>query len=152
VTTTQGTVEAVPPPVDTETPSVAISTAPAVRVGTTGTFSNGVKVLVSKVSVVKVKATGPGDIAGDGVAVRLTVHNSSKKSFDLDGLAVTASYDQGTPASPGGAGTGKLLTGSLKVGAKATGVYVFTVPKAKASTVEIQVSSDSSAIIVVYKR
>jgi len=90
--------------------------------------------------------------SGDGVAVQLTVHNSSKKSFDLNGLAVTAFYDQGTPASPGGAGTGRLLTGSLKVGAKATGVYVFTVPKAKAPTVEIQVSSDTSAIIVVYKR
>ena len=149
----KGSTKAVPPPpVDTETPSVAISTAPAVDVGTTTTLSNGVKVLVSKVTVVKVKATGPGDIAGDGVAVHLTVKNSSKKPFDLNGLAVTASYGKAQPASPGGAGTGELLNGTLKVGKKARGVYVFTVPKAKASTVEVQVSSNASALIVVYRR
>jgi hypothetical protein len=140
------------PPVDTATPAVAISTAPAVDVGTTTTLSNGVKVLVSKVSVVKVKASGPGDIAGDGVAVHLTVKNSSTKPFDLNGIAVTASYGKAQPASPGGAGTGTLLTGNLKVGQKARGVYVFTVPKAKAGTVEIQVSSNASALILVYKK
>lgn len=152
-TTAKGPTKAVPaPPVDTQTPSVAISTAPAVNVGTTTTLSDGVKILVSKVSVVKVKASGPGDIAGDGVAVHLTVKNSSKKPFDLNGLAVTASYGRAQPASPGGAGTGELLTGTLKVGKKARGVYVFTVPKAKAGTVEVQVSSNASALIVVYKR
>lgn len=139
-------------PIDTQAPSVAITTAPAVTVGTTTKLSNGVKVLVSKVVAVKVEASGPGDIAGDGVAIHLTVKNTSAKSFDLNGLAVTASYGTAQPASPGGAGTGDPLSGNLKAGKEAKGVYVFTVPKSKASSVEVQVSSDASPIIVVYKR
>jgi hypothetical protein len=140
------------PPIDTQTPSVAITTAPPVRVGTTATLSNGVKVQVSKINTVQVEASGPGDIAGDGVAVHLTVRNSSTKPFDLNGLAVTASYGKAQPASPGGASTGDLLTGSLKVGDKARGVYVFTVPKSKAGSVQVQVSSSASAAILIFKR
>jgi hypothetical protein len=141
-----------PPPVDTQPPAVAITAAPAVDVGTTTAFSNGVKVRVSKLTQVKVKASGPGDIAGDGVAVHLTVKNSSRKKFNLNGIAVTASYGQDQPASPAGSGNGKLLAGSLAVGEKASGVYVFTVPKAEASSVRVEVSSDASALIVVYER
>jgi hypothetical protein len=138
------------PPIDTQTPSVAISAAPAVSLGTTTKLADGVKVLVSKVSAVRVEASGPGDIAGDGIAVHLTVKNSSGKAFDLNGLAVTASYGPGRPASPGGASTGDPLTGSLKTADSARGVYVFTVPKAQVPSVEVQISSNASPIIVVY--
>ena len=140
------------PPVDTQAPAVAISTAPEVAVGSTAKLSNGVKVQVSKVSSVKVKATGPGDIAGNGVAVHVTVKNTSKQTFDLDGLVVTATYGKSKPASPGGAGNGDPLTGRLKVGSTGRGVYVFTVPKAQADSLEVQVSSNASALILTYRR
>jgi hypothetical protein len=78
------------------------------------------------------------------------VKNSSGKPFDLNGLAVTASYGAARPASPGGASTGDPLTGSLKAGDSARGSYVFTVPKAQVPSVEVQISSNASPIIVVY--
>lgn len=139
------------PPVDTATPAVGISTAPAVPVGTTTTLAGKVTVRVVKVSPVPVTASGPGDIAGPGVAVRVQVKNGSAEAFDLDGIAVTASYGAGLPAAPAGAGNGTLLGGRLKQGRTAGGVYVFTVPKAFADDVEVQISSSSSPIVVVYQ-
>jgi hypothetical protein len=145
----EATTEPVPAPIETEPPSVAVRTAPAVSIGTTTTLSDGVRVLVSGISTVKVRASGPGDVAGDGVAVQLTVQNSSEQPFDLSGLAITAFYGQAQPASPGG--VGDLLTGPLETGEKARGVYVFTVPTSKVPSVQVQVSSSTSAVIAVYK-
>jgi hypothetical protein len=132
---------------------VAVSTKPAVGIGDKAALSPGVQVVVSKVKNVRVKAAGPGDIAGPGVAVDLIVTNSSTKALDLGGLVVTASYGKkDQPASPGGAQTGDPLTGTLKSGRTARGSYVFTVPKAQASTLQVQVSSDASPDILVFQR
>lgn len=141
-----------PAPVDTAKPAVAVSSAPPVRVGRATQLTGKVKVLVSQVEPVKVKASGPGDIAGDGVAVHLKVSNSSGKSFSLDGLAVTASYGDDVPASPGGAKTGDALSGKLGNGKTASGIYVFSVPKAEAGSVRVQVSSDESPLILTFTR
>jgi hypothetical protein len=124
-----------------------------VDVGKKATLSQGVAVRVTKITNVQVEATGPGDIAGPGVAVHLTVTNSSTTTVDLDGFTVTASYgSKDRPASPGGTGTDSPLSGPLKPGAKASGVYVYTVPRAQADTVQIQVSSNEFPNILVVQR
>jgi hypothetical protein len=141
------------PPADTSKPSVAISSAPPVKVGQVAALTPGVRVTVSRVRSVKVKANGPGDIAGAGVSVGLTVKNESKRSFDLGGLSVTASYGStDKPAIPGGLQNGDPLTGSLRVGRTATGEYVFNVPAAQARSLQVQVSSNASPIILVFER
>jgi hypothetical protein len=133
-------------------PSVAISTLPAVEVGDEADLSQGVTVTVSRVRATEVKASGPGDIAGDGAAVSVSVDNETSSAFDLGGLVVTATYGKNKPASPGGAGNGTPLTGPLKAGASADGTYVFSVPKSSLSSLRVQVSSDSSPNVLVFKR
>jgi hypothetical protein len=140
-----------PPPVATNKPSVAISSAPPVAVGRTSAFKNGVDVLVSRVRTVTVTATGPGDIAGAGVSVSLTVKNSSGKPFDLGGMVVNATYGRNQPASPGGSRNGHPLTGTLTSGATAKGSYVFSVPKGQAGSVKVEVSSDESPLVLVFE-
>jgi hypothetical protein len=139
-----------PPPVETGAPSVGISTLPAVPVGETAALKQGVRVTVSRVRPTEVKANGPGDIAGAGAAVAVTVDNRTSAGFDLGGLVVTASYDRDKPASPGGAGNGTPLEGTLKAGATAKGTYVFSVPAASLASLEVQVSSDSSPNVLVF--
>jgi hypothetical protein len=141
------------PPADTAKPSVAISSAPPVKVGKPAAFTNNVRVTVSKVRSVTVKASGPGDIAGAGVSVELTVKNNSSKSFDLSGLVVTATYgSDDKPAIPGGVQNGDPMTGKLRAGRTATGEYVFNVPTSQAKSLQVQVSSNASPIILVFER
>ena len=141
-----------PAPIDTATPSVAISKAPPVAVGKPAELTEGIKVTIGPITSVKVKANGPGEIAGAAASVPITVQNASGKSFSLDGFSITASYAKGTPASPTSAAPAKPLSGTLKVGQKADGVYVFTVSKAEADSLKVEVSSSSAATILVFKR
>ncbi len=141
-----------PAPIDTATPSVAISKAPAVAVGKPAELTDGIKVTIGPITSVKVKANGPGEIAGAAASVPVTVQNASGKSFSLDGFSITATYNKGTPASPTSADPAKPLSGSLKVGKTADGVYVFIVSKADADSLKVEVSSSSAATILVFKR
>lgn len=141
-----------PPPLETARPSVAISTLPAVAVGETAPLAEGVTVTVGGIEATEVEANGPGDVAGDGAAVAVSVANRTALPFDLGGLVVTATYGANQPASPGGAGNGTPLTGVLKAGASAAGTYVFSVPASALSSLRVQVSSDSSPNVIVFRR
>ena len=96
---------------------------------------------------------GPGEVSGPGVAVKVRVQNSGSGAFDLDGLAVNASYGggAGTPAAPSDSSPAKPLHGSLKAGASASGTYVFLVPASARSHVRVDVSSSSAARILVFR-
>src|SRR5690242_19391679 len=81
----------------TGAPAVAISLAPAVKIGTTAKIRDGVRVGIGKVRAVTVKAEQPGEVAGPAAAVAVTVRNGSDQPFSLGGMVVTVSYGQGTP-------------------------------------------------------
>jgi hypothetical protein len=80
------------------------------------------------------------------------VRNRAAAAFDLSGLAVTASYGRGTPASPTTAGGARPLSGSLAAGRDAAGVYVFLVSEAQSGTLRVEVSSADSPSIAVFQR
>jgi uncharacterized protein YcnI len=123
-----------------------------VKVGQPANISDGVRITVGAVRDQKVSAELPGEIAGPAAVVPVTVRNSSNQPFSLDGVVVTAFYDDDVPATETTVDPAKPLTGSLAAGRTAKGVYVFTVPREQASTLRIEVSSNQSATIVQFAR
>jgi hypothetical protein len=140
-----------PPSRRTPGPAVAVSTLPPKPVGSPAQIKGGVSVTIANVKDVEVGANGPGEIAGHAVSVEVRVLNTASAAFSLSGLAVTASYG-GTPASPTTAGGAKPLSGSLAGGGRASGVYVFLVPKEQSGRIRVEVSSDASPSIAVFQR
>jgi hypothetical protein len=142
----------VPSPGATGKPSVAISRAPVVKIGKVAKLTDHVEVAVGRVRQLQVKAEHPGEIKGSAAAVQITVKNTSKKPFSLDGLVVTASYGDGLPGDETTSGPSAPLTGSLGVGKSARGTYVFMVPSKYAASLHLEVSSDQSPTIVRFAR
>ena len=142
-----------PPARASSVPSVAVSPLPPAPIGKDAPIQSGVAIAVAGVRDVQVKASGPGEIAGNGVQVTVRVRNDSAAAFDLSGLAVVASYgDDGTPANPSGSAETKALSGKLAARQTAEGTYYFLVPKAEAGSVRVEVSSSSSPSIAVFER
>jgi hypothetical protein len=135
-----------------ESPEVAISRAPVVKVGKPRDISDDVQITVGKVQDRKVAAEQPGEIAGPAAVVPVTVRNASDQPFSLDGVVVTAFYNEDVPGNETTAAPSDPLVGSLAAGKTAQGVYVFTVPREYASTLRIEVSSNQSATIVQFTR
>ena len=136
---------------ETAKPSVAISSLPPVDVGKKADLLAGVQIDVTSVRAVTLKAEGPGEVAGPGVRVEIAVTNDSSKAFNLGGLAVTASYAKGTPASANDGPPADPLAGRLAAGKSAVGVYFFRVPRAEVDSLVVEVSSDSSPSIVIFR-
>jgi hypothetical protein len=143
-----------PPPTVTGTPSVGISTAPAVKIGKTAAINGDVVVKVVKVAKLRRTTPMPGEVAGPGVAVTLSVANGTDKPFSLTGLVVTASY--GKDEVPGETSSGKPskeMRGQLAAGQSSRGIYVFRIPDGEsADDLHLQVSSDQSPTIVQFVR
>jgi hypothetical protein len=143
-----------PPPTSTATPSVGISTAPAVKIGKTAKLNGDVVVKVLKVAKLTKTTPVPGEVAGPGVAVTLSVANGTSKPFSLTGLVVTASY--GEDELPGETSSGKPakeMTGQLAAGQSSRGVYVFRIPDGEsADDLHLQVSSDQSPTVLLFER
>jgi hypothetical protein len=135
----------------TGAPSVAISLAPAVKIGTTAKLRDGVRVGIGKIRAVTVKAQQPGEVAGPAASVPVTVTNGSDQPFSLGGMVVTVSYGKGTPGNQTTSGPSKPLTGSLAPGELARGSYVFMVPRKNVANLRVQVSSDESPIIAEFE-
>ena len=140
------------PATATPGPSVGVSTLPPAPVGSSVALQTGVEVSIAGVKDTKVGATGPGEIAGPAAVVTVRVHNGTSTPFALSAIAVVASYGKGTPASPSDSGGAKPLIGSLAPGKTADGTYVFLTPAAQASSLRVEVSSGTSAKVVVFQR
>jgi hypothetical protein len=141
-----------PPARVTSGPPVAVSPLPPVPVGRGSTLLPGVEVAMVKVAEVRVEASGPGEVAGPGVAVTIRVRDTSTKAFDLDGLAVNAAYGANVPANPGGSARATPLQGQLAPGKSAEGTYYFLVPSGQSRNLRVEVSSSSSPSIAVFRR
>jgi hypothetical protein len=133
-------------------PTVAVSLAPAVKIGEPAKILDDVRVEIGQVKLLTVKAEQPGEVAGSAAAVAVTVRNRSGKPFSLTGLVVTASYHDGLPGNETTSGPSKPLTGSLATGRTAKGTYVFMVPRRYAGSLRLEISSNESPTIVQFKR
>ena len=142
-----------PPPGAVGPPAIGISTQPAVPVGSPGAFSD-VKLVatVTKIDPVQVGATGPGEIAGTGLAATVRFSNESGKPVDLDGAVVNASYGNGVPAISSAEQPAAPASGALPPGQSRSGVYVFTMPERERETVTIEVNYSGSADVVLIRR
>jgi hypothetical protein len=140
------------PPVDPNAPKVAITTLPPVPVGSRTPISANVLVSVGGLRALTVSASGPGEIAGSAVAFAVEIRNQGSRPVDLGGFTVTASYGSDVPASPSNAAPADPLTGRLAPGGTAAGTYVFRMPANQIESVRIQVSSNASPNVLVFRR
>ena len=146
-----------PPPAGlTPVPSVAVTTAAPVAPTATATASSATgRVLVSIAGVrsVKTAGRGPGEVAGaPAIAVTLAVRNDTSQPLDLGQVSVTAAYGPAATPAPGSDGPpAQPLAGTLRTGAVRSGVYVFRVPVAQRSRVDLAVSYLAGQPIILFR-
>lgn len=128
---------------------VATTAAVAQNVKTPG----GLTANVASVESYTATAKRPGEVSGPAVKVTLKLVNGTGSDFALTTATVNAYYGSAsTPASPvAGDPSAKPFTGTLKPGATATAVYVFTVPADAADAVTLTLSDQAGAQLVVFK-
>lgn len=138
------------PPASTA-PAVGASTAPPVGVSSPAAFGDGLEATVTKIAEVDLEGEGPGEVAGPGTAVSVTLRNGTTARVDLGGIVVGATYADGTPGDPSTSAPSDVPTGILEPGDSAEGVWVFSRPAKDAGAVEVSVSSISSATVVTVR-
>jgi hypothetical protein len=109
-------------------------------------YRDGVSVKLTKVSQSVEKGQGPGVFPGrPHTALTLTVVNRSSRALDLNQVVVTALY--GSPARLASPvyedAAARDFTGTVKPGASATAVYVFSVPTTATRSVVAIVDFDA---------
>lgn len=126
----------------------ATSNAP-VALDSAGDFGNGVSVALTSIESVTAQAQLPGEVAGPGVRLEVTITNGSNAPIDVADVIVDLQDANGTPALPTTSGA-TPFTGSVEAGASASGVYVFTVPATYTNPATISVSYSAAAPVVVF--
>lgn len=139
-------------------PSSASSTATPVTLPPTpmsedATFdSGGLTASVLRVSAVAGKGDGVGEISGPAVEAKLRLVNGGGTVVQLDGVTVNAYY--GTARTPAPPLTSEprtsLFAGTLPAQAKATGAYVFSVPKDEQDQLRVEISYAATSPTVVF--
>lgn len=132
-------------------PSVGFRRLAAVGVGQAADFGGGVLASVERLTPVHVDGQGPGTSAGPGVDVAVAVRNGSGASFDLLGVAVTASYGDGVPAVPVPVASGPPLRGTLPPGGSASGRYAFRLAPGTIPTLTLELTSASAPNVIVVR-
>ncbi|WP_426625430.1 hypothetical protein ACPPVW_05040 [Leifsonia sp. McL0607] len=113
----------------------------------------GLTANVTSVEAYTATATRPGEVSGPAVKVTLKLVNDTGSDFPVSTATVNAYYGSAsTPADPvQGDSASKPFTGTLKPGATATAVYVFTVPSADSGDVTLTLSDKAGAQLVVFR-
>jgi hypothetical protein len=109
-------------------PSRARKTLRPVPPSTPADVGGGVRLTLAGSRAVTVTGQGPGELSGPALAVTLRVANGSARPFALDGVTVSASI-RDEEASPSASPPARPLSGSLRAGGTADGVYVFVLPE-----------------------
>ena len=142
----------VPPP----TPGNVNSTVPTkpeeskkpVKLDRPSTTGTGLTVNLTSIDPVDAKAEQPGEVAGPGLAITITIRNTASKAADLSTLVVNLANSDDAPGTQMSAKPSNPLTGSVAAGKTRTGVYVFTVPKAKRKPVTVTVDIAGAPVLV----
>lgn len=102
-----------------------VPTARAVALTDKASITKGVSVVIRSVKPLKVGAAGPGEIAGEALAVTVVVDNRSAKALDLTSAVVTAVRDDGSPLLPTTSGPYAALAAKVAPGSATSATYVF---------------------------
>ncbi|GAA4960669.1 hypothetical protein [Kineococcus glutinatus] len=123
----------------------------AVPPGREAVTAEGFAARVTSTEEVQLTALNPGEVAGPGVAVHIDFRNGSTSPVDLDGVTVTASTRNGTPAPGSDVPPQSLPTGLLQPGGTATGTYVFQLARGNARTMIVEITTISSPDVLVVR-
>jgi hypothetical protein len=126
------------------------SAKPAVALTSAGDFGGRVIVHVTDMKSATAHARGPGEVTGPGLVLTLQIDNGSKKSIDLGNVVVALTDSTKAPANPMAASPARPFSGQLAAGKQASGVYVFTIPKANRHPISVAVSYTTNAPVVVF--
>lgn len=122
-----------------------------VKIDQTAQPEQDVTVTVPELKSVEAKAQGPGEVSGPALEVHVEVQNATDRELDLSGAAVTLTA---ADDSPGQIMTGPptaLFPASVAAGAKAEGVFVFTVAKDQRDPVRVDVLVDPDHDVVAFR-
>jgi hypothetical protein len=136
-------------PGTSETTRPGYVTLPAVAVGVPSPLAEKLTATVTSVEPMKLKAQGPGDVAGPGVLVTIEIRNDTSQAVNLDLIAVNAHYGKDTPASPNRGAPGPTLSGTVAPGQSKTGRYGFRVPDGPTGTIVIDIQHSGSPNVVI---
>jgi len=127
-----------------------LQTKPPVAVAQAADFGNRVSATVTSLRSITTTARQPGEIAGPGVAVTLSVRNRSGRSVDLGSAVMTAQDGAAVPAIPVGTAPSTPLPAVLPAGGTAGGVFVFTLPPNHRNPLTFAFSYTTGAPVVTF--
>ncbi|MCL3839198.1 hypothetical protein [Aeromicrobium duanguangcaii] len=111
-----------------------------------------VQIAIVKREIVKGKARFSGEISGPALRLTIEIRNGAKTPLDLGYVTVNAyTGKQRTPASPIAAPGGRPMEGTLKPGASADGVYLFSVGKSGRGSVTVGVDYRASEPTIIFR-
>lgn len=144
----------------TEKPEATATTAPSPQVtksvpiteSTPAAIKKELSVRVTKMEAITGTADGPGEVSGPSVRFTIRIDNTTGASVNLSNTVVNAYIGvNATPAialqSPGG----RAFPASVADGGSATGVFVFNIPKAARSTVQVTVDTSVNNPVIAFK-
>jgi len=141
----------VPPGRGWTAPVVGARLRPPVPPGKEALFSEGLAVRVTGESETTLTGRVPGEVSGPGVLVTVTFRNGSTVPVDLDGIRVTASGPGGVPASAVDGPPAQPPTGILAPGGTAQASFAFSLPRGSVRAMTLEITSISSADVVVVR-
>jgi hypothetical protein len=105
---------------------------------------------VASVRSVTAEAVGPGEIGGPAIAVTVEIVNDSADPIELNSVYVTLNDSTDSPGIPTSGSPARPLSGALPAGARAQGVYVFTVAESLRDPVTVLVGYAAAAEVVSF--
>jgi hypothetical protein len=113
-----------------------------------------VKALTAKVTrmeAVTGTAEGPGEIGGPSVRFTITITNTTGATVDLSNTVVNAYFGaHATPAVELRMPGGRAFPAAVRSGESATGVFVFNIPRADRSHVEVTVDTSVRNPVIAF--
>jgi len=133
-----------------EIPEIVVTTQAAVPMTSSATLAGAVTAAVASVRSTTAEPIGPGEIGGPAIAVTVEIVNGSANPVDLDAVYVTLNDSTDSPGIPTTGNPARPLSGPLAAGARAQGVYVFTVAESLRDPVTVLVGYSTAAEVVSF--
>ncbi|WP_375426340.1 hypothetical protein [uncultured Friedmanniella sp.] len=132
-------------------PSKKVTKRKAVSLDGSGEAADGVTVSLTKVKAITAKAVGPGEVSGPGVAITVSIANGTSQPLDVGSVVVNLTAADDSPGAQMTGSPARSFSGSLKAGAKASGVYVYALGKGKRDPVTVEVTVSPADPVVVFR-
>lgn len=123
----------------------------AAPVGEASVLESGTTITLGALSNVSLGSEVPGEVAGDGLLVPVTISNPGTDAVSLEALVVTCSYGAGNTPAPVHPSASDPVPGSVGAGESVTFSVAFRVPKESRDHVRVVVDLDASQKAAVFE-